>query len=87
MSHQSIDPFSLSRWIMDRLLPPVDDMLYEEDNQKASALRHAHALETELLLSGRREVDGPSENPASSDGLYARSELVEDVTDLSRGQR
>ena len=77
----------ICRWIRERLLPPpVDDRLLEyEEHEKARSLRHAQAQETRLLLTGFREVDGPSER--SMDGRYEKEELMEDVQDLSRGQR
>ena len=73
------------RWIYKQLLPPLDSMAEEElDSDRASALRQAQPLETQLLLTGRREVDGPMD---SGSGLYPQDYLVEDVRDLSRGQR
>lgn len=75
----------VSRWICKQLLPPVDSLAEEEpDSDRASALRQAQALETQLLLTGRREIDGPLE---SGSGLYPQDYLMEDVRDLSRGQR
>ena len=75
----------LSRWIYKQLLPPVDSVAEEEpDSDRASALRQAQPLETQLLLTGRREIDGPLD---SGSGLYPQDYLVEDVRDLSRGQR
>ena len=73
------------RWIYKKLLPPVDSVAEEEpDSDRASALRQAQPLETQLLLTGRREIDGPMD---SGSGLYPQDYLVEDVHDLSRGQR
>lgn len=75
----------LGRWIHARLLPPVDSAAEDaQDGDRASYLRHAQALETTTLLTGFREVDGPSD---SSDGLYSGRDLMEGVTNLSRGQR
>lgn len=77
--------FLYCRWIYKRLLLPEDNMAEEEnDNYKARALRQAQPLETQLLLTGRREVDGPSE---SGSGLYPPDVLISNVNDLSRGQR
>ena len=75
------------RWIRERLLPPpMDERLLEyDDDDKARSLRHAQAQETRLLLTGFREVDGPSER--SMDGRYEKDELMEEARDLSRGQR
>ena len=75
------------RWIRERLLPPpMDERLLEyDDDDKARSLRYAQAQETRLLLTGFREVDGPSER--SMDGRYEKDELMEEVRDLSRGQR
>lgn len=73
------------RWIYKQLLPPADSMAEEEpDADRASALRRALPLETKLLLRGYREIDGPAE---SSKKEYPEDCLVEDVRDLSRGQR
>ena len=64
----------------------MDERLSEfVDDDKARRLRHAQAQETRLLLTGFREVDGPSER--SMDGRYEKDELMEEARDLSRGQR
>ena len=74
-----------SRWILNQLLPPEDKAAEDEpDSDRASALRQAQPLETQLLLTGRREIDGPMR---SGSGGYPPDYLVEDVRDLSRGQR
>ena len=82
-----LNPPCAGRWIRERLLPPpMDERLLEyEDDDKARSLRHAQAAATRLLLTGFREVDGPSER--SMDGRYEKDELMEEVRDLSRGQR
>ena len=75
----------IGRWIHKQLLPEEDKAAEDEpDSDRASALRQAQALETQLLLTGRREIDGPMEG---SSGGYPPDYLVEDVRDLSRGQR
>ncbi len=82
---QSLKSRCLRRWIYKQLLPEDDKMADNEpDSDRASALRQAQALETQLLLTGRREIDGPMEG---SSGGYPPDYLVEDVQDLSRGQR
>ena len=81
------NPPCAGRWIRERLLPPPMDerLLQYEGDDKARSLRHAQAQETRLLLTGFREVDGPSER--SMDGRYEKDELMEEARDLSRGQR